>query len=143
MHQLDYELGFISEDEEEDFSEAGGAKALRHACGLKCNITHAFSKSKRLACKDKCDSKYEVRLDTGKTFGINKLMSAQEEEEMYAIEEAEAEAQLVKLETEAGERAAEVKEKKAGMGTGAKIGIAVGVLVLVVGIIVIVKKIKK
>ena len=50
MHQLDYELGFISEDEYGDWNSADGmgrAKAALIGCNTKCSIAHPFNKSKR------------------------------------------------------------------------------------------------
>jgi hypothetical protein len=149
MHQVDYQLGLSASSEDEYLNGDGSAIALRHACGLKCNISHPFNKSRRLACKDKCDSKFAVRLDTGKTFGINQIMSAQEEEAAYAAEEEAvlmemqaAQAALVQSQSKAPSGGSDrgSDEKKAGLGTGAMIGIGVGVIVLVVGVVLITRK---
>ena len=67
MHQIDYELGLASE--EEDWDNAGGAAAAwtaRALCMTGCRGKHFCCgnkvKAKRKACDGGCDAKYRAKL---------------------------------------------------------------------------------
>lgn len=63
MHQLDYELGLKSADEDwNDADGRGAAKAVLIACIAKCKLSHPFNKSKRLSCEGKCNAAYAAKI---------------------------------------------------------------------------------
>ena len=82
MHQLDYELGLKSADEDwNDADGRGAAKAAFIACIAKCKLAHPFNKSKRLSCKGKCEASYSAKIS---------YIDSQSSQGDSALEEAKA-----------------------------------------------------
>ena len=147
MHQVDYELGLNSSEEE--WNDATGAAALRASCRLGCNGKHPFNRGRRDACKAACDQRYEVRMETGKTWGVRKEISGREAQAAAAAEEAAAAAaaaeEAAQIQAKSGlvQGGASGGAKKAGLGTGAMIGIGAGVLAILVMGVLLIRKNKK
>ena len=122
MHQIDYELGLASEEEEWDNAEGRGkAQVARAGCMTGCRLKHLFSKAKRKTCDRACDAKYQSK--------IAAIDSAYDWVEPDLTDTAISIGRPnLQTPSNGGNGAT---EKKEGLGTGAMIGIGMGVLALI------------
>jgi hypothetical protein len=150
MNQIDYELGLASKCNE-DFDSAdgmGAAKAGLIACNAKCIASHPLSKSKREACKGKCNASYIAKIsyiNNQTSTSTNTASQGGNVNTPSIAEQVATQLALAQSKPASSQGTTTVKEVvsesevPAGMSMGAKIGIGVGVLALVVGVVVYIK----